>query len=128
MASSSKNQNVDSGYTRATRSLRLFQEAPWSASHVRWSETAFHYNQAPGIHFKAAVSEEYREAILKGIKDGMSIRFPDFPATGSIWITEVTEHPVDSSQIAFYQAARCAIEEAYALAHEPHGVHPEAGN
>ena len=88
----------------------------------------FHYNQAPGIHFKAAVSEEYREAILKGIKDGMSIRFLDFPATGSIWITEVTEHPVDSSQIAFYQAARCAIEEAYALAHEPHGVHPEAGN
>jgi hypothetical protein len=76
----------------------------------------FHYNQtSPGIYFKVAVSDEYRDAILKGIKDGMSLRFPDFPETGSIWITEVSDHPVDSSQGAFYLAARCAIELAYAL-------------
>lgn len=75
----------------------------------------FHYNQTPGIHFKTAVCEEYREAILKGIKDGMSIRFPDFPRTRSIWITEVAEHPVDSSPMAFYEVARCVIEQAYAL-------------
>lgn len=75
----------------------------------------FHYNQTPGIHFKTVVSEEYRGAILKGIKDGMSIRFPDFFETGSVWITEVAEHPVDSSQMAFYQVARCVIEQAYAL-------------
>jgi hypothetical protein len=70
----------------------------------------FHYNQIPGIHFKVAVSEEYKGAILKGIKEGMSARFPDFPKTGSVWITEVTEDPVDSSQVAFYLAARCVIE------------------
>jgi hypothetical protein len=75
----------------------------------------FHDNQAPGIHFKAAVNEVYREAILNGIKDGMSARFPNFPATGSIWITEVAEHPIDSSEMAFYLAARLVIEEAYAL-------------
>jgi hypothetical protein len=75
----------------------------------------FHDNQIPGIHFKVAVSEEYREAITKGIEDGMSFRFPDFPETGSVWITEATEHPVDSSRWAFYLAARCVIEQAYAL-------------
>lgn len=80
----------------------------------------FHHNQTPGIHFKTPVREEYREAIVKGIKDGMSIRFPDFPETGSIWITEVTEHTVDSSPMAFYLAARCVIEEAYALTHAKH--------
>jgi hypothetical protein len=75
----------------------------------------FHYDQIPGTHFKAAVSEEYREAITKGIKDAMSVRFPDFPETGSVWITEASEHPVDSSPWAFYLAARCVIEQAYAL-------------
>lgn len=54
-------------------------------------------------------------AILKGIGDGMSLRFPDFPKTGSIWVTEISEHPVDSSEWAFYLAARCVVEEAYAL-------------
>jgi hypothetical protein len=76
----------------------------------------FRHNQIPGLHFKATISEEYREAITKGIKDGISARFPDFPETGSIWITEVTEYPVDSCQRAFYIAARCVIEQAYALA------------
>ena len=75
----------------------------------------FHPNQPPGIHYKVAVNEEYRAAILKGIKDGISIRFPNFSETASIWITEVTEHPVDSSQLAFYIAARCAIDQAYCL-------------
>jgi hypothetical protein len=75
----------------------------------------FHYNQIRGVHFKVAVSDEYREAILKGIGDGMSVRFPDFPETGSVWITEVTESPVDSSERAFYLAARCVIELAYTL-------------
>jgi hypothetical protein len=75
----------------------------------------FHYNQIPGIHFKVAVPEEYKGAIVKGIKEGMSVRFPDFPETGSVWITEVTEDPVDSSQVAFYLAARCVIEQAYTL-------------
>jgi len=69
----------------------------------------------PNVHFKVAVSEEYKGAIVKGIKDGMSLRFPDFLETGSVWITEATEHPVDSSCWAFYWAARCAIESAYTL-------------
>ena len=75
----------------------------------------FHYNQVPGVHFRAPVNEEFRDAILKGIKDGMAARFPNFPPTGSIWITEVSEHPVESSQMAFYLAARCAIDQAYSL-------------
>jgi hypothetical protein len=77
---------------------------------------SFEYDRTPGIHFRAPVSEEYRGAILKGIKDGLSARFPMFSETGSVWIKEVTEHPVDSSKWAFYLAARCVIEQAYVLA------------
>jgi len=80
----------------------------------------FHYNQIPGIHFKVAIREEYREATLKGIKDGMSIRFPDFPETGSIWITEVAEDPIESSEMAFYLAARCVIDQAFSLTQVAH--------
>jgi hypothetical protein len=75
----------------------------------------FLYNQTPGIHFKVDVEAQYQEAIVKGIKDGMSDLFPQFPASGSIWIVKVEEHPVDSAQIAFYAAARAAIEQAYSL-------------
>jgi len=76
----------------------------------------FRYDQpAPGVHFKSTVSEEYKGSIIEGIKDGMSARFPDFPETGSVWITEATEHPTDSSPWAFYLAARCVVEQAYAL-------------
>jgi hypothetical protein len=76
----------------------------------------FHYNQDPGIHFKAGVSERYKEAILvlEGLKDAMSIRYPDFPKTGSIWITEVTDD-LDSSWMAFYLAAQGVVHLAYAL-------------
>ena len=76
----------------------------------------FHYNQAPGIHFKAGVPSEYREAIIKGLNDGMALRFLEFPESASIWITRVDAHEVDSSWMAFYQAARMVVEQAYALA------------
>jgi hypothetical protein len=75
----------------------------------------FHYNQIPGVHFKTAISEEYREAVLKGLGEAMSVRFPDFPETGSIWITEVIEDPIASSWLAFYLAARGIVDLAYAL-------------
>jgi hypothetical protein len=76
----------------------------------------FHYNQVPGIHFKVAVrGEEYRNAIVRGIKEGMSIRFPDFPASGSIWITKVTMDAEVSMPSVFYILARCVIEQAYAF-------------
>jgi hypothetical protein len=75
----------------------------------------FHYNQTPGIHFRVPVSDVYRDSILRGIQDGMASRFPKFPASGSIWITEVTEHEVDSCQRAFYRVGRVIIEQAYAL-------------
>src|SRR5262245_56059507 len=71
----------------------------------------FHYNQAPGIQFRVPVPEEYRDSILRGIQDGMAARFPDFPSSGSIWITEVSAHEVDSSQRAFYRVARSIIEQ-----------------
>ncbi len=76
----------------------------------------FHYNQAPGIHFRASVSEPYRAAITRGIQEGLASRFPQFPESGSVWITEVTEHEVHSSERAFYRAARSIIEQAHALA------------
>ncbi|MCX6367351.1 MAG: hypothetical protein NTX57_11660 [Armatimonadetes bacterium] len=50
----------------------------------------FHYNQTPGFHFRVPVSDEYRDAIQRGIQDGMASRFPQFPPSGSIWITEIT--------------------------------------
>ena len=75
----------------------------------------FLYIGEPGIHFRTGVSEEYRNAILRGINEAMKERFPRFPPTGSIWVTEVMEHPIDSSQLAFYLAARAVIEQAYFL-------------
>ncbi|HEY1684065.1 MAG TPA: hypothetical protein VGG19_04835 [Tepidisphaeraceae bacterium] len=76
----------------------------------------FHYNQVPGVHFKVEVPAEYRDAILKGLADGMASRFPEFPASGSIWITRLEVHPVNSSSDAFYHAARMVIDQAFSLA------------
>jgi hypothetical protein len=75
----------------------------------------FHYNQTPGIHFKVDPPEEYRGRSLKGIEEGMVARFPNFPSSGRIWITEIAEHEVDSSQRAFYRAGRLVIDQAYSL-------------
>jgi len=75
----------------------------------------FHYNQKPGVQFKAQPREEYRAAILLGIQEGMTARFPNFPKSGSIWITEILDNEIDSSEVAFYKAGRLVIEEAYAL-------------
>src|SRR5262245_9288183 len=76
----------------------------------------FHYNQAPGVRFCGAVNDEYRASIERGISDAMARRFPDFPANGSIWIVEVDDDPVASSQVSFYHAAVAAVEQAYVLA------------
>ena len=86
----------------------------------------FEYNQPPGIHFKTQPPEEYRDSIVKGILDGMALRFPEFPSTGSIWISEITAHPVDSSQQAFYRAARMAIDQAFSLG-ESRNAEPSVG-
>lgn len=75
----------------------------------------FHYNQIPGIHFKVEPTLEYRASILQGLQDGMASRFPNFPRHGSVWVTEVIAHDVDSSARAFYKAARLVIEQAHAL-------------
>jgi hypothetical protein len=75
----------------------------------------FHYNQKPGVYFKVEAPEEYRAAILRGIEHGMAARYPEFPKSGSIWITEVLVDEVDSCELAFYKAGRLAIEQAYAL-------------
>jgi hypothetical protein len=78
----------------------------------------FHSNQTPGIHFRVPVPEEYRTAILQGIHEGMAARFPQFPVSGSIWITEVTVHDVHSSRDAFCRVARSLIDQAYSLVSE----------
>ena len=75
----------------------------------------FHNNQEPGIHFRVQPPEEFRSAILKGIEDGMAARFPEFPNTGSIWITEISESETDSTVRAFYRAGRLVIDQAYSL-------------
>lgn len=75
----------------------------------------FQYNQEGGIHFKADVPSEYREAIVKGLRDTMAIRFPEFPSSASIWVTRVDAHEIDSSRAAFYQAARMVVEQAFSL-------------
>lgn len=75
----------------------------------------FHSNQEPGFHFKAQVSEEHKAAILRGLQDGLALHFPDFPATASVWITEVAEHEIHSSSAAFYNVARLVIEQAAGL-------------
>ncbi len=78
-------------------------------------EIDFHYNQEPGVHFKADVPPEFREATLKGLHDAMSLRFPQFPQTASIWITRVESDEFASSWDAFYRAARMVVEQAYSL-------------
>jgi hypothetical protein len=75
----------------------------------------FHDNQPPGIHFKTEPPEEYRAVIVQGIIDGMTSRFPDFMPAGSIWVTEVIAHEVDSSQRAFYRAGRLVVDQAYSI-------------
>jgi hypothetical protein len=75
----------------------------------------FHYNQAPGVHFKVDVPEEYRGALLRGLEEGMSLRFPDFPDSGSVWIVHVDVDEIASSQRAFYRAARMIIDQAFSL-------------
>jgi hypothetical protein len=75
----------------------------------------FHYNQAPGVSFRVEPPGQYRGAILRGIADGMTERFPDFPSSGSIWIIEISEDEIDSSEQAFYRAARMVVDQAFAL-------------
>lgn len=76
----------------------------------------FHYNQTPGIHFIVQPPEEYVEAIKKGLSHGLTRYFPNFPEAGSVWVTEVTVHDVDSSQAAFYRAGLLVMSQAFALA------------
>ncbi len=71
----------------------------------------------PGIHYKTDVGHEYRAAIVKGLEDGLAIRFPDSRHTASITIEASDEHPIDSCPNAFYLTARCIIEQAYVLSH-----------
>jgi hypothetical protein len=45
----------------------------------------------------------------------MAVRFPNFPLSGSIWITEITVDEVDSCENAFYRAGRSVIDLAFSL-------------
>ena len=75
----------------------------------------FHLNQEPGIHFKTPPPEEYKDAILRGLKEGLETHFARFPDSASLWITEITEHEVDSSQRAFYRAGLMVIDQAFSI-------------
>jgi len=82
----------------------------------------FQHDDVPGIHFTVEPDEEYRAALLHGIEDGMAARFPDFLASGSIWITEITAHEVDSSQRAFYRVGRLVVDQAFSLTQTAQGL------
>jgi hypothetical protein len=75
----------------------------------------FHYNQEPGIHFIVQPPEEYADAIMKGLRYGLTRYFPNFPDSGSVWVTEVSAHEVDSSQAAFYRVGLLVMSQAFAL-------------
>ena len=73
-----------------------------------------HGNQPSGIHFKVEPSEiGYRRGIEKGLREGVEAN-PSLKSM-AIWVVEVQEHPVDSSENAFYRVALLAIEEVLAL-------------
>lgn len=72
----------------------------------------FHYNQMPGVHFRVPVADEYWEAILRGIQDGMAARFPRHLDYRGLVARDAF------SQRAFYRAARSIVEQAYMLATE----------
>jgi hypothetical protein len=72
-------------------------------------------DQTAGVHFRVEPPEEYRGAILRGVEHGMAARFPDFPSSRSICITRAVAHEVDSSQRAFYRAARMVIDQLFTL-------------
>lgn len=75
----------------------------------------FHWIQLPGLHFKVRSEPDYEAAIQQGITEAMAAHFPDFPKKGSIWVTKITAHEIDSSVRAFYLAAQLVIEQAYSL-------------
>lgn len=84
----------------------------------------FHYNQVPGIHLRAEVPVEYRDAIVDGIETAMSRRYPGLLSRASVWVVEIVDDEVDSSPVAFRRAAEAAIEQAYFLA-STNGGSPE---
>lgn len=75
----------------------------------------FHFNQEPGIHFKTEVPPQYRSAIERGLREALAHRFPQLPQSTSIWITRVDASATESSSIAFCQAAKMVVEQAYSL-------------
>ena len=73
-----------------------------------------HGNQPPGIHFKVEPSEDgYRRGIEKGLHEGLELH-PSLKAE-AIWVIEIQEHPVDSSEHAFCRAARLAVEQVITM-------------
>jgi hypothetical protein len=102
----------DPGELEVCASFRAHLGPRFEAAGLR---VQFHYNQPPGIHFRVEAAEAYRTAIIRGLTEGLVLRFPDFPSTGSIWITEVIDDEIDSSERAFYKAGRLAIDQAHSI-------------
>jgi hypothetical protein len=76
----------------------------------------FHYNQAPGIHFRVEPPAEYADSILMGLQHGLDRYFPSLPPTASIWINEIIVDEINSSRAAFYRAGLLVIHQALVLA------------
>jgi len=76
----------------------------------------FHYNKAPGIHFRVGPPAEYADSILRCLQHGLDRYFPSFPPTASIWINEVIVDEINSSRAAFYRAGLLVIHQVPVLA------------
>lgn len=108
--------------------MNLHSEVPLQIEHLAWFSqhlggrfrTAglriqFHDNQEAGILWKVACPEEYRAAIVQGLRDGMNDAFPQYLASRGVWITQVLVDDVNSSPDAFYRAGLLVVAQAKTL-------------
>lgn len=116
--------------TRHGKLPRQIEHLAWFSQHLGGRFRAaglriqFHDNQEIGIHWKVACPDEYREAILQGLRDGMNDCFPGYLASGGVWIKEVIIDDVNSSADAFYRAGLLVVAQARALLDMPVRAYP----
>ena len=73
-------------------------------------------NSDPGIYFRVSpIEPSYMKAIHEGIRQGIEKRFPGYADEGAVWVIDIIESELSSSNTAFYFAGRLAVEQAYTL-------------
>jgi len=88
----------------------------------------FHTSGPPRVQIQPAVAAEERAALVRGLEEGLSHRFPDFPATSGVTVTDLEIDPVHTSPLDLYRAGKLAIEQAWRYTMEITGSeHPADG-